>query len=213
MRVLAMSKEEKEVLKEKLNRLLIDPKNYEILRSNLAEFSAVYEKSMITAETLEHTKSSDFVGALSPRARSMMKLLAYLGLVESLGVTVIDMVLFLLIANGNEMHISRGGGIKHVSTLKELKTLKMAYKLDFLKRHELSFFGKPINRNLRNDIAHLSFSIEEDGKIRDSNGHEINIDDTIASFWSNVSEITSIFKETMFMKFIEQAAREKRGAK
>jgi hypothetical protein len=197
---------------KKLNSLLLDPKNRELLWDNLAELSAIYENSTGTTETLKDTKVGDFVSALSPKAQSMMKMLVYLGFVESLGVTLIDMVLFLLIANGKEMHISRGGGIKHVSTLKELKTLKLAYKLDFLKRHELDFFGKPINRYLRNQIAHLSFSIEEDGTIRASSGHEVNIDDSIASFWSSVSEITLIFGGSLFTKFLEQAAREKEQA-
>jgi len=118
------------------------------------------------------------------------------------------MVLFLLIANGKEMHIYLGRGMKHVSTPKELEKLDLIYKLNFLKSHELGFFGKSINRNLRNDIAHLKFSIEENGTIRDSGGREVNIDDTIAYFWDSVSEITSIFDETKFMKLIEQGARE-----
>jgi len=56
------------------------------------------------SDILRDLKATGVLGMLQPEARSMNKMLVYLGLVESLGVALIDTVLFLLVANGEEIH-------------------------------------------------------------------------------------------------------------
>lgn len=171
---------------------------HNILWNNREALSAIWKKSRETSDTLKDLKVARVLQELSPKAKSMSKLLVYLGLVESIGTTLIDLVLMLLIANGEEMHITRGPGIKHVSTPKELRKLDLAYKLYFLESHQLGYFAKLIDRNLRNDIAHLKFEIEENGAIRDSNKNVRNIDDVISNFWARVYTIISFFDDFKF---------------
>jgi len=130
-------------------------------------------------------------------------MLVYLGLVESLGTAFIDMALMLLIANGKEMH-TRGPYIKHVASLKELQKLDLAYKLSFLKSYGLPLFLNVINRQLRNDIAHLKFRIKDEGALEDSKGSTVDIDETIEKFWETIRDIESIFDEIGFTQWLSQ---------
>ena len=102
------------------------------------------------------------------------------------------------------MHFNEGGGIFHVSTLRELGKLKTAYKIRFLKSQRLEIFTSLINRNLRNDIAHLKFTVDDLGIIRDSNNQAKDIDVILRDFWQKVDVITRIFDEINFLSLIRQ---------
>ena len=95
----------------------------------------------------------------------------------------------------------------HVSRLKDVHKLNLSYKLEFLDAHKLGFVSKIVNRNLRNMIAHLSFTITEDGTIRGSDNKEINVDTEIEAFWNRVEEIIATFDERGLLRFIEQEGR------
>jgi len=190
--------------KKILSRLLSNTgARIEMLYDNRRDLQTTWNKSKEASETLKDMKNREALNNLPPKARSISKLFAYLGLVESLGVTLIDMALVLLIANGEEMHIRQGGGIRHVSTLKELRKLDLVYKLEFLKANMLQFVGGVINRELRNNIAHLKFQIEENGDIVDSNRQSVNIDDELQKFWERVGHLISLFEEIRFLKWVE----------
>lgn len=203
---------EREAARRTIQSLLIRiGTNFNMLWDNLSELSTRYDKSKETANTLRDIKGENFTGALSPKAKATVKLFAYLGLIEGLGTTLMDMALWLLIANRNEMHINRGGGIMHVMTLKQLARLKLSYKIEFLKAHKLSFFAGPIDSNLRNDIAHLKFTIDHLGIIKDSNGHVRDIDAILSDFWLKVDSITSIFDETRLLQLLGEGNRQING--
>ncbi len=176
---------------------------FEILWDNKADLLATWKKSVETSEVLKDMKAQDALDMLAPKAKALSKLFAYLGLVESLGVALMDMALILLIANGKEMHI-RAKGIRHVSTLRELRKLDLVYKLEFLGANKLGFFAGVVNRQLRNEIAHLKFTIEENGEIKDSNNQTVNIDAILTEFWQRVGQIISIFDYIRFLPFLEQ---------
>jgi len=171
------------------------------------ELSDLWDSSTETSLNLQYLKASTVMKSLPPKSKPMIKMLVYLGLVESLGTTFIDMALILLIANGKEMH-TRGPYINHVTSLKELRKLDLAYKLAFLKRHKLPLFLKIVDRKLRNDIAHLKFKIDCDGAIRNSKGSSVDIDEVIQKFWKAMSEIESIFDEVGFTKWLASGKRE-----
>lgn len=177
---------------------------FEMLWDNKGDLLANWNRSVETSEALKDMKAQDALNALPPKAKALSKLFAYLGLVESLGVTLMDMALMLLIANGREMHIRKDKGIMHVSTLKELRKLDLIYKLGFLKANKLEFIASMVNRQLRNDIAHLNFRIEESGEVKGSNGQPVNVDDTLTEFWKRVGQIISIFEYIQFLRFLEQ---------
>jgi len=71
----------------------------------------------------------------------------------------------------------------------------------------LQFVGGVTNRELRNDIAHLKFQIEENGDIVDSNRQSVNIDDKLEKFWERVGHIISIFKKIRFLNWVESVGR------
>ena len=172
-----------------------------------SELSDLWDKSAETSLILQYLKTGGFIRTLPPKAKPMAKMLVYLGLVESLGTTFIDMALMLLIANGKEMH-TRGPYTNHVMSIKELRKLGLAYKLHFLKRHGLPLFLNIVNRQLRNDIAHLKFKIDDKGVIRDSNGSLVDIDEVIQRFWKTMSDIEDIFHDIGFTKWLTSGKRE-----
>jgi hypothetical protein len=137
----------------------------------------------------------------SEKVKSMSKMLAYLGLVESLGTTLMDITLLLLIANGLDVH-ARRGVLKHVTKLDELKGVDTAEKLHILKTEGFTIFGKLVNQDIRNIVAHLKFTIGEDGQITNKgNNQPINIDKAISDFWFVVVVYTNALQDAGFMRF------------
>lgn len=191
---------------EKMFRKLLRHANIEIwdMRSELAD---LWDSSAETSLNLQSLKTGGVLQALPPKSKPMVKMLVYLGLVESLGTTFIDMALMLLIANGKEMH-TRGPYVSHVTSLKELRKLDLAYKLYFLRKHGLPLFLKIVDRELRNEIAHLKFKIDGEGAIRDSRGSLVDIDEVIERFWKAILDIESIFDDVGFTKWLTSGKRE-----
>lgn len=177
------------------------PTRYEIFKKNCKEFREKWEEAQKVSETLRDIKTVQELQHLPPKSQSMVKLLAYLGLVESLGVTLSDMVLILLIANEKEVH-TRWPIAKHAATTSELEEINLAYKLDFLKAEGFGLFKKFINRKLRNKIAHLEFRILDNGEIRkkDKKQTRIDIDKEISKFWSGVDTLKLVFEDIGYSK-------------
>ena len=130
---------------------------------------------------IEHEAKAD------PRAVSTIKLFIYLGLVEMYGVDLLNSLILLLIASGRTLHIEREHGtprVIHASTLDHLQStgVTLATKLKFLEENGLSAIARLIDRDLRNDIAHLNFEIEDNGKIRTNHSGNVDIDQKIEKF-------------------------------
>jgi hypothetical protein len=130
----------------------------------------------------------------------MSKMLAYLGLVESLGGKMMDMALLLL-----DLH-TRGAYAKHVETFEELEDVwDLDYKLKFLDSEGISIFReKIVNKNLRDSIAHLNFRIEDDGTIRDRGNNEIHVDNEISKFWTGIDTLQIALEDIGFLKWLEE---------
>ena len=171
---------------------------------NRKALADAWEKAQKTSEALKDMKSVSAFHDLPPVSQAYAKLFAYLGLVEGLGVTLIDITSLLLIANGKDMHFRKGGGIMHVSRFSDLHKLNLSYKLEFLEAHELGFISEIVDRHLRNTIAHLGFTVSGAGKIEDKNKQEINIDAEIEAFWNRVLGIIKTFDEKGLLRFINE---------
>jgi len=185
--------------RKNLRKLLLNVKlEYWDVRDELAD---LWDSSSETSLNLQYLKGRAVLQSLPPKSKPMIKMLVYLGLVESLGTTFIDMALMLLIANGKDMH-TRRPYINHVTSLKELRKLDLAYKLRFLKKHGLPLFRKVVDRELRNDIAHLKFKIKGEGSIMDSGGRLVDIDEVIERFWKTIMDIQSLFDEIGFTDWL-----------
>jgi hypothetical protein len=92
-------------------------------------------------------------------------MLAYLGLVESLGNIMADTLVFLLVANGIDFHIESRHStprIRHALNPEELEKeqVSLATKLNFLKQNGIEKTALVINTKLRNDIAHMNIKVK-----------------------------------------------------
>lgn len=195
--------------KEKLERLLsnipsnLPPSDYRSARANLFWRNEEIEDRWDEAEKISviFREMKGEVAYPSEKVKSMSKMLAYLGLVESLGTTLMDITLLLLIANGLDVH-ARRGVLKHVTKLDELKGVDTAEKLHILKTEGFTIFGKLVNQDIRNIVAHLKFTIGEDGQITNKgNNQPINIDKAISDFWFVVVVYINALQDAGFMRF------------
>lgn len=163
------------------------------------EFYERWQEAEEISEILRGLKSE--VTYQSEKLKSMSKMLAYLGLVESLGTTLTDMVLMMFIANGTEIH-TRGPFTKHVKTLEELRDIDLTCKLELLSEEGLKLFGSFLNREDRNLIAHLKFKIQDNGEIRKHDNSPIHIDEDITRFWDGADTLKLVFEDIGFLKYL-----------
>jgi hypothetical protein len=171
----------------------IYPSRYLQFRNMLPEALKKHTESVEMSRILREVKSQ--IEHDNLQRESMNKMLGYLGLVESLGVSYADIVLTLSIASGSDLH-TKGTATKHVTSFEDLQTLDLNYKLDFLEKEiGLPIFKTMINRTYRNYIAHLNFRIDTSGTIRDNGNSQIAIDDAISSFWKCVDILELVFQD------------------
>jgi hypothetical protein len=118
----------------------------------------------------------------------------YLGLVESFGNCIAEIVSMLIIANGNEFHIERKRGvprIKHVTSIDdfEKETISLGVKLAFLEDNNVKKLPSIINSKLRNLIAHFNFEIRKDGIY-------VKGQPAIPLIWGNLAKLTQAIRTT-----------------
>ena len=112
--------------------------------------------------------------------RATIGLFHYLGFVESVASTFIDLLVLLVIFSGKDFHVERHRKIPriiHAETLSDLRgsEVSLSSKLSFLKRYGIKHSLKMIDRNLRNNIAHLDFEITKDGAVHAPNNSKKQI--------------------------------------
>jgi len=93
------------------------------------------------------------------------ELFAYLGTAETLGNTIVDIVVMLVIANGRDFHIDceyRTPRVRHVEKISDLYKVSLATKLNFLRDNGIKILPSMVDSKLRNDIAHLNFKFDPD---------------------------------------------------
>jgi len=93
-------------------------------------------------------------------------LFIYLGVIESIGNSIVNILVMLLIANGMDFHIERAHDfprIKHAASIRELEKerVPLTTKLNFLKYNGITELTSIIDSKLRNTIAHLKFDLKE----------------------------------------------------
>jgi hypothetical protein len=88
----------------------------------------------------------------------------YLGFVESVGSTMTNMIVMILVSSGIDFHVVEGKWkVKHVTSIKELekrRNLSLTTKLNFLKENKIKEFASAVDSDLRNKIAHMNFQLE-----------------------------------------------------
>lgn len=162
-----------------LNELKLVPSNKQ------KKFKDAYEKYRVRSQEayeLQATLNKDHL--IDTRETASLReqihaLFSYLGFVESLGNCYVDILVLLLVAVGRDFHIESKyitPRIRHLVSIDDLEKEKipLTTKLNFLKDNGIMTFPSVIDSRLRNDIAHLNFSVIK-GKIyvRKKPSHEI----------------------------------------
>ena len=123
----------------------------------------------------------------------------YLIETELIGTVYVDRVLLLLIGKGIDFHLEPDFNhryTRHATSLEDIQapSISLAAKLDFLEANNLTFFNKWINRNLRNKIAHLDYTIKNDSfYLNKGKGPKINLQKELQIFNEYYNAVDSFF--------------------
>lgn len=203
-------KETRKILEQVITKVVYVMPKYDTMRlpsrrllfdQNCVEFNEKWQEAEKVSQILKDLKVATYP---TKELESMSKMLAYLGLVESLGVTLLDMVLLLLIGYGHEVH-TRGRHTKHVTSFEELADVDLKFKLKFLKDNDINITQKIVNPDLRNIIAHLKFRVSENACMHDIRGpgnNRILIDDEISRFWSAADTLKLVFEDCGLLRHV-----------
>jgi hypothetical protein len=136
-----------------IKKLKKSSKEYQIFREAYTDFKAqVQDKREVFSSMLP----TDFDS--SDLKDNLYSLFLYLGMVESVGRKIIDLLVLLLVANGKDL-----GKKIEVASMDDLdnekKYISLGTKLTFLKDNGLLEVVSIIDREFRNAIAHLKFQI------------------------------------------------------
>lgn len=145
-------------------RMGTESRNYALFKEAYIYFKEKYEEKRGLFKSILTTEASPTAG------KSALSLLfLYLGAVESIGNSVVDILVLLLVANGRDFHIECRGyrtpRIRHVLSIEkdlEKERVPLGTKLSFLRENGIETVTSIIDSELRNNIAHLKFDVKED---------------------------------------------------
>jgi len=175
----------------------------------------LYEK-LVRAESfvelIAQMKSVEVEG----REKTLIKLFGYLGLVETIGTSMVDFALLLLILDNRAFHIESTRTvppIRHATSLRDFEdeNISLGAKLGFLRQNNLAFLPKFIKRTLRNRIAHLTFEIDNNGAFyyegRGANRRRknINIDYEIGRIYRVIAAFKNFLNASKMLRLMEKA--------
>lgn len=175
-----MSKDEEESFFEDFLRKLKETDDYRTLLATLLPLVEHIKASKSAQEFLK--SSSEEIIARSERMQkrydilkpslkqkptdesdTLQKALFYLGFFEVSVTNLVDTILMIFMANHHDFYLYRDRG--YACKFKDLDDAFLGEKLTFLHSHGLEIFGKNLNHELRNKIAHMDFEITPDGII------------------------------------------------
>lgn len=127
----------------------------------------------------------------------LIELFAYMGFVEILGNLIVNIIVMLFVANGRDFHIECRGyrtpRIKHAISIEkdlEQEIIPLGTKLNFLRDNGITELTSVIDSRLRNDIAHMKFSVRFD-RTENTPVYELHRKDRIYIKGKLASEIAS----------------------
>jgi len=150
----------------------------------------IFREAYIDFKGQVHDKKELFSSMLPTKSVSanlednLYRLFLYLGMVESIGKKIVDIIILLLVANGYDFRIRR----RQIVTMNELDNeeeyISIGTKLDFLRRKGLCKVASVIDIDFRNNIAHLNFQIKN-GSV------DINGKNALATALINLEKLTA----------------------
>jgi len=184
--------------------------SYQVFKENAIEFHRRNKRAWEIYRAVSELKRSPHQ---NEKQESLKKLFAYLGRAESLGVTLIDMAVLLLIANGYDFHIEseRMPRIRHAFTFKDIERVSTTAKLNFLRDHNMRTLSKMVDTKLRNMIAHLSFTIDDQGTIINERGRIIDIDSKLQASRNIMYQTLLALGSCGFLKFVERQVEKRKS--
>lgn len=156
-----IQKEITEELMPLLDNLRTKRADYELFKRAYKRFQSEFNQALKYGQRF--ARYSALPTDASPSLKdTVYALFSHVVLVESLGNSLLDMIVMLLVANGKDFHINRGKGIGHINKIGELHNVSLGRKVFFLKDNGITKLTKFVNTTLRNKVSHLEFELRED---------------------------------------------------
>jgi len=145
-----------------LDRLRTRQADYDLFKLAYIDFREKFSQALAQTASIVKEMKFPFVTL----GDKLYSLFAYLGLVESLGNTMTDILVMLLVSNDRDLHVESRYStphVKHVESIKELEDerIPLATKVNFLRDNGIKEFASIIDCKLRNVIAHLKFQVKD----------------------------------------------------
>lgn len=102
---------------------------------------------------------------LTPKQKSSLELYLYLVLSEGIFSEIVQVITSMLIENHHDIYDPLR--MKFVKKYEELDKVTLFIKLKFVEEHGFKFISDAFDRDLRNCIAHLRYTVKDDGSIID----------------------------------------------
>ena len=195
-------KETFEEIKERINKEMkpfldgvrTKQADYKLFKRAYKDFLKKHSRALDIARVLIETLPKG-VKPTKKFVEDLMELFTYMGLVESMGNSIVNIVVMLLVANGRDFHIEcryTTPRIKHAVTIKDLEDerVPLATKLNFLRDNGITELTSIIDSELRNKIAHLGFDVTKDRiYIKGKPAYEVASDSTQKLLFACVSTL------------------------
>ncbi len=149
-----------------------------------------------------------------PQIVATLKLFQYLGQVESIGTIIVDMLVLLVITDGQHFHVEQSYALPRIVHARNFEDLDqshstLAEKLSFLERSGLKITSKIFDRKIRNDIAHLNFDIDKQGNISTKHFRNLDVDEKLNHFTKCFIGFLMILTNTGFLNFLNRSIKKK----
>jgi hypothetical protein len=144
-------------------------KEFQLFKRNYEYFNKQYEEKEKMFSYLFFTRAPETESdkAISFGEKGQQLLFSYLGAIESIGDSLVNILVMLVIASGEDFHIEsrhKTPTIRHVKKIQELERqlIPLSTKISFLLMNNVRFIKRVVDTSLRNRIAHLNFKIDHD---------------------------------------------------
>lgn len=137
--------------------------------TDISEALEALQKMLLTLAKSNNPETWPTLPSVKKMA-TLMQMFTYLSVIELLADPYIDLTILLLTARGSYLHMPPDRHhfyYRHATSLEDLDSpaLPLSMKLAFLEENEITFFSKWIDRDLRNQIAHSEYEIDNNGQL------------------------------------------------
>lgn len=158
---LKLKDEEYENIKQSLAPLMECLKNKKIMNTFQESIRLNKKRLYISLEALSIVNRT--YSELNPKQYSLLILMNYLSFSEGFYSELIQLISFLLLENHHDIYDPQK--MEFAKRYNDLDKIPFFVKLKFIKKHDLKSVLTYFDRDLRNCIAHMNYSIDDKGII------------------------------------------------